>query len=39
MIIHNKAKRCRICDIESGTSQIRSCNNIQPIDLTGQSVT
>jgi hypothetical protein len=39
MIVHNKAKWRRICDIESGTSQIKSCNNIQPIDSIGQSVT
>jgi hypothetical protein len=39
MIMHNKAKRRRICDIRSGTIQIRSCNSIQPTTSTGQSVT
>ena len=39
MIMHNKAKRRRICNIRSDTIQIRSCSSIQPTNLTGQSVT
>ena len=39
MIMHNKAKQHRICDIRSGTIQIRSCSSIQPTNSTSQSVT
>lgn len=39
MIMRNKAKRRRICDIRSSTIQIRSCNSIEPTNSTAQSVT
>jgi hypothetical protein len=38
-IMHNKAKRYRISDIGSDSSQIRSCSINQPTDSSTQSLT
>ena len=38
MIMHNKAKRRRICHIRSGTIPIRGCSSVQPTNSTGQGV-